>query len=189
MMAGVAIVGILAAVSVPAISGFLRSQNEASGSSQLASHLRVARSRAILEGNDYLVQFVGNNQYRLVDDDGGGNGIPGAAGYAVANRMNGRADDGELILGPFELPRDIMFATVNGIENPFTGEDLDAAVTFPESDGHPTAVFHANGTADTGGFVAMQPQVEIDRDHASRCRVLRVVPSTGAVESRPAGRG
>jgi hypothetical protein len=147
----------------------------------------MARSRAILECNDYLVQFVDENQYQVVDDDGGGNGVPGAAGYVATNRGNGQEDDGELVFGPFELPRGVVFATANGLSNPFTGEELSDAVTFPEIGGVRTLIFHTNGTADVGGFVALQPQVEIEREHAARCHVLQVVPSTGAVEARGAG--
>jgi prepilin-type N-terminal cleavage/methylation domain-containing protein len=188
VVAGLTILGILAAVSVPNISSFLRSQGSNSGAAQLTAHLRLARSRAILEGNDYLVQFVGDRQYEIVDDDGGGNGVPGSAGYDAANRNNGRADQNELLLGPFDLPSDLEFATVGGIRNPFTGEQITEAVNLPEWDGSPTAMFHPNGTADAEGFVAIQSRSDIDRDTAARCRVIRLVSSTGAVDTRPAGR-
>jgi len=188
LMVGVVIIGILAAASVPSISGFVRSQNAASGTEQLGAHLRMARSRAILEGNDYLVQFTSVNQYQIVDDDGGGNGLPGAAGYDAANRNNETADAGELIYGPYTLPHDMRFATVSGIKNPFTAEVMASAVTFPELNAVKTVVFHSNGTAEDGGFVAIAPQTDVDKGHSSRTRVLQLAASTGGVQALPAGR-
>ncbi len=188
LMVGVVVIGILAAVSVPSISGFMRSQNAASGTEQLGAHLRMARSRAILEGNDYLVQFTSANSYQVVDDDGGGNGIPGAAGYVAANRNNETADDGEQVYGPYALPRDMQFATVSGIKNPFTQTVMNAAVTFPEVNNVKTVLFHSNGTAEDGGFVAIAPQTDVNKGKSSRTRVLQLAASTGAVQSLPAGR-
>lgn len=188
LMVGVAIIGILAVASAPNIASYLRSQGAASGTEQLSAHIRMARSRAILEGNDYLVVFDSNNQYTIVDDDGGGQGIPGAVGFEAANRNNGSADADERVMGPFALPRDLRFASVSGIRNPFTGEVISEAVSFPLLDGKPTLVLHPNGTADPGGFVTTAPQHDIDRDSDSRTRVLQVVGPTGGVEARAAGR-
>jgi prepilin-type N-terminal cleavage/methylation domain-containing protein len=189
VMVGVTIVGIMAVASVPNIGSFLRSQASANGAGQVSSHLRMARSRAVLEGNDYLVQFTGANTYVIVDDDGGANGIPGAVGYDAAHRNNWQADDGEAVMGPFTLPSDLRFETTADMQNPFTAQSLAEAISFPEINGEQTVVFHPNGTADSGGFVAIQSQADIDRDHASRCRVMQVVASTGSVESRIAGQG
>jgi type II secretory pathway pseudopilin PulG len=187
-MVGVGIIGILAAVSIPNVASYLRSQNATSGTEQLGSHIRMARSRAILEGNDYVVMFDGINGYSIVDDDGGADGIPGAAGFDATNRNNGAADDNERVLGPFALPSDLRFAAVSGIRNPFTGEVMSAPVSFPEVDGKPTLILHANGTADPGGFVMLAPQADIDHDSDRRTRVLQVVGPTGGVEARAAGR-
>lgn len=188
LMVAVGIIGILAVASAPNISSYLRSQSAASGTEQLGAHIRMARSRAILEGNDYLVVFDSNNQYTIVDDDGGGQGIPGAVGFDTAHRNNGNADADEHVMGPFVLPRDLRFASVSGIRNPFTGAVIADAVSFPELSGKPTLVMHSNGTADPGGFVAMAPQHDIDQDSDSRTRVLQVLGSTGNVEARAAGR-
>jgi len=188
LMVGVGIIGILAAVSVPSISSYLRSQNAANGTEQLGAHIRMARSRAILEGNDYLVVFDGSNAYSIVDDDGGGDGVPGSADYNAANRNNGIADENERTMGPFTLPSDLQFAAVSGVRNPFTGEQVSEAVSFPELGGSPTLILHSNGTADPGGFVTLAPQADIDHDSDRRTRVLQVVGSTGGVEARAAGR-
>lgn len=188
LMVAVTILGIAAVASVPNITSYLRSRNAATATEQVGAHLRVARSRAVLEGNDYVVQFTGANTYQVVDDDGGGNGIPGAAGYDVTNRSNGQADAGELVMGPFTLPQDIAFATVAGIQNPFTGTELDAPITFGEVNGTRAVVFHSNGTADEGGYVALAPQTDVGADSARRTRVLQLTASTGSVQSRAAGR-
>ena len=187
LMATITVIGILAVASVPNVSAYLRSTYAEGAADQLSGDLRLARSRAILEGNDYLVQFTSTSTYTLVDDDGGGNGIPGSAGYTAANRHNGQADDEETVLGPFRLPRDVRFATVAGIVNPFTNETLTDAVSFPEEGGFPTLIFHSNGTAEDAGFVALQPSLDSGRDCTARCKVLQVIAPTGAVEVRNAG--
>jgi prepilin-type N-terminal cleavage/methylation domain-containing protein len=187
VMAGTTVVGVLALAAVPNISSFLRSQNSSNGIEQLGAHMRLARSRAVLEGNDYLVRFTSATTYVIVDDDGGGNGVPGAAGYDPANRNNGRADDGELVLGPYALPQGLQFAFVDGARNPFTGTDIVEAVTFPEIDGARAVQFHPNGTADMGGFVTVSTDPSLERHgRRARCRVLQVVSSTGGVETRAA---
>lgn len=187
VMAGTTIVGVLALAAAPNISSFLRSQNSANGIEQLGAHLRLARSRAVLEGNDYLVRFASAATYVIVDDDGGGNGLPGAAGYDAGNRNNGRADEGELVLGPYALPQGLQFASVDGALNPFTGEQITGAVTFPEVDGTPSVMFHPNGTADSGGFVVVSTDPSLERQgRRARCRVLQVLSSTGGIEARTA---
>lgn len=188
LMVGVTILGIAAVASVPNISSYLRSRNAATGSEQLGAHFRMARSRAILEGNDYVVQFTTANSYQIVDDDGGGNGIPGNAGYDATNRGNGQGDDGEAVMGPFTLPTGLAFATVNGIQNPFTGDELSDPITFGEVNGVRAVIFHSNGTADEGGYVALAPETDVGADSARRTRVLQVTASTGSVAARPAGR-
>ena len=99
LMTAISIIGILAVASVPNVSAYLRSSSSQGAADQLSGDFRLARSRAILEGNDYLVQFTSATTYTIVDDDGGGNGIPGNAGYTAANRANGQADDGEPFWG------------------------------------------------------------------------------------------
>ena len=188
VMTGVAIVGILAAAMVPNVGSYLRSRGSANGSGQLGAHLRLARSCAVMEGNDYVVQFVDDSHYRVLDDDGGGDGVPGSDAYVAANRGNGRADNGERVLGLFTLPAEVVFASVAGARNPFTGKPVSAAVTFPERNGRPTLVFHANGTAEDGGFVALSPRADLQSTHGGRCRVLQVLRLTGGIESRSATR-
>jgi len=186
VMIGVAVIGILTIATVPNISSYLRSRSAVNASDQIGAHLRMARSRAILEGNDYLVQIADQASYVIVDDDGGANGIPGAVGYDAANRGNGRVDAGEFVLGPFALPADLQFSIASGTTNPFTGETIADAVTFPELEGLPTVVFHANGTAEDSGYIALAPAHDVAHDSRARCRVVQVLGSTGSVASRAA---
>ncbi|MFQ5601114.1 MAG: Tfp pilus assembly protein FimT/FimU, partial [Candidatus Krumholzibacteriia bacterium] len=85
---GVVIVGILAVAAIPNIGSYLRSRGTASAAEQMGVHMRLARSRAVMEGNQYFVQFLDNSRYVIVDDDGGADGVPGGAGYVAANRGN-----------------------------------------------------------------------------------------------------
>ena len=189
MIVGVGIIGILAACAVPNISSYLKSQASATGAEELGANLRMARSRAVMEGNDYVVEFLDSNRYLIVDDDGGGNGIPGAAGYVAGHRGNGVADGGERTYGPFKLPGDMAFTTASTATNPFTGAAIDQPVTFPLVNGTHQVCFHSNGTAETGGYVALAPASDVARHSVARCRVLQVLRSTGEVASRSATRG
>lgn len=186
-LAGLTIFGVLAALSVPSISTYLRSRGAVSSAAQLVAHLRMARSKAMLEGNDYLVQFINATTYVVVDDDGGGEGTPGNHGFVANNRGNAVADLGERVFGPYELPCGFAFEISPSFTNPFTREPLGCSVTFPALDGIPTVVFHPNGTANTNGYVAMGPRAEGPDNSAARTMVLRVLRPTGNVEARPAG--
>jgi prepilin-type N-terminal cleavage/methylation domain-containing protein len=189
MIVGVGIIGVLAAASVPNITSYLRSQASATGSEELGANLRLARSRAVMEGNDYVVQFLDTKRYVILDDDGGGNGIPGSAGFVAGHRGNGVADGGEKTYGPFQLPGDMAFATASTANNPFTGTAIGQPVTFPLVNGKAQICFHSNGTAETGGYVALAPASDVARHSVARCRVLQVLRSTGEVASRSATTG
>jgi prepilin-type N-terminal cleavage/methylation domain-containing protein len=187
LMVGLTVFGILAAVSAPSICSYLRSRGARSGADQVVAHLRMARSNAIMEGNDYLVQFIDATTYVVIDDDGGGDGLPGSPDFVATNRGNGAADFGERVFGPYELPPGLAFDTSPASTNPFTQEPLGSSVTFPPLAGVPTVVFHPNGTANANGYVAMAPHADVSEDSAARTMVLRVLRPTGNVEARPAG--
>lgn len=189
IIVGVGIIGILAACAVPNISSYLKSQASATGSEELGANLRMARSRAVMEGNDYVVEFLDSKSYLVVDDDGGGNGIPGAAGYVASHRGNGVADAAERAYGPFRLPGDMAFATASTANNPFTGAAISQPVTFPRVNGKPQICFHSNGTAESGGYVALAPASDVAHQSVARCRVVQVLRSTGEVAARSATRG
>ena len=187
LMTAVAIIGIVAAIAAPNISSYLRSRDSAAAADQVSGHMRYARSRAILETNDYLVSFLTDTQYILIDDDGGGEGNPENADFDATARNNGAADPGENIRGPYELPEGMAFAIATGLKNPFTKQSMVEAVTFPIVDGRKTLIFRSNGTTNSTGYVAVAPTADVNAGKISRTRVLQVMKSTGSVEARSAG--
>ena len=84
------------------------------------------------------------------------------------------------------LPADLQFTIASGTTNPFTGETISEAVTFPDLEGFPTVVFHPNGTAEDSGYIALAPAHDVEHDSRARCRVVQVLGSTGSVASRAA---
>jgi prepilin-type N-terminal cleavage/methylation domain-containing protein len=184
IMVSVAIIGILAVITGPSVAAFMRSRASTSAVDQIAAHLRLARSYAVLEGNDYLVRFLDDHNYVIVDDDGGGGGMPGAEGYVASNRNNGAADSGENQLGPFELPEGMAFDAATNAVNPFTNTSITSAVTFPPLNGKPVARFRANGTTSVTGYIAVSPSV-VEGSTIVRTTVLQVLRTTGSVASRP----
>lgn len=68
----VAIVAILAALTAPSVNRYFRRQDARYHTQKIASALQDARSRAVKEGNNYVVLFDWNGvqgQVRLIDDD------------------------------------------------------------------------------------------------------------------------
>lgn len=181
---GVAVIGVLTVAMVPNIRSYVESRRAADASNQVEMHLRMARSRAVMEGNTYFIQFLDNDTYIVVDDDGGGEGLPGTAGFVEANRGNLLADTGERVYGPYDLPNGIVFAAASGAVNPFTGSAASDAVTFPVVNGSATIVFNADGTTNSTGYIAMAPSHAIAAGKVEKARTLRVLRSTGNVSVR-----
>jgi len=181
---GVAVVGILTVATVPNIRSYVESRRSSDASNQVEMHLRMARSRAVMEGNTYFIQFQDNNTYVVVDDDGGGQGIPGAAGFVAANRSNLLPDAGERVYGPFDLPEGIVFDAASGSVNPFTGNATGDAVTFPQVNGGAMIVFNPDGTTNNTGYIALAPMHAIAAGTVEKARTLRVLRSTGNVSVR-----
>jgi prepilin-type N-terminal cleavage/methylation domain-containing protein len=68
----VGIIAILAALTAPSIDRYFRRQDARYHTQKIASALQDARSRAVKEGNNYVVLFDWNGvqgQVRLIDDD------------------------------------------------------------------------------------------------------------------------
>lgn len=63
--------GLVLAASWGNFSSLLRQHRLSSAASSMATHLRLARERAVAEGNDYIVTFMtGTNSYEIWDDEG-----------------------------------------------------------------------------------------------------------------------
>lgn len=71
LMIVLGVVGLMLAASWGNFSSVLRQQRLSSAASSMATHLRLARERAVAEGNDYIVTFMtGTNSYEVWDDKG-----------------------------------------------------------------------------------------------------------------------
>jgi len=99
--------GILAIAAAPPISRYIQDYRLDGAAGTIIGDIRLARQRAVAEGNDYVITFVpAENSYTILDDD----------------NNNGAADDGELLLGPVHLPDGVDLE--NGPALPFPGNTL-----------------------------------------------------------------
>jgi prepilin-type N-terminal cleavage/methylation domain-containing protein len=65
------IVGISLAASWPSMQGILRQHRLTGTTNELVTHMRLAREKAVAEGNNYVVTFrVPLNDYQVWDDEG-----------------------------------------------------------------------------------------------------------------------
>ena len=63
--------GLVVAASWGTIGSMIHQHRLTSAANQVATHLRLAREKAVAEGNNYIVTFrVPNNDYRVWDDEG-----------------------------------------------------------------------------------------------------------------------
>jgi Tfp pilus assembly protein FimT len=71
LMIVIGIIGLVLAASWGNIQSILRQQRLTGATNQLVTHLRLARERAVAEGNNYIVTFrAGPNDYQIWDDEG-----------------------------------------------------------------------------------------------------------------------
>lgn len=71
LMIVVTVMGMVLAASWPTFSSILRQHRLTSAATTVATHLRLARERAVAEGNDYVVTFRAlQNDYQIWDDEG-----------------------------------------------------------------------------------------------------------------------
>ena len=62
--------GIALAASWPNVRGLTRMHRLTGSTNQIVTHLRLAREKAVAEGNDYIVTFrVNSNDYQVWDDE------------------------------------------------------------------------------------------------------------------------
>jgi prepilin-type N-terminal cleavage/methylation domain-containing protein len=66
-----AVFGILLSTSYGGIQGLVQSHRLTGATNQVVTHMRLARERAVSEGNDFVVTFRANmNDYQVWDDEG-----------------------------------------------------------------------------------------------------------------------
>jgi Tfp pilus assembly protein FimT len=71
LMVVISILGLALAASWGSVRDMMEQHRVQSAASQLATHLRLARERAVAEGNHYVVTFrQANNDYEVWDDLG-----------------------------------------------------------------------------------------------------------------------
>jgi len=66
----IVIIGVLAAIVIPAFGGFLRSTRFQGAQNQLVTDIYFARSLAVARHRTFVIQFA-NNQYQVVDTSNG----------------------------------------------------------------------------------------------------------------------
>lgn len=145
IMVALVVFGILIAASVPAFRKYMATQQVEGTIHRLAANLRLARQSAAAERNNYKVTFNPTaKRYSMLDDD----------------NNNGVADNGEMVLGPINIPAELT--VTNGPALPFPGDTL---------------VFYPNGSTSSTGTMTIS-----NRKHYNR--LVRVMRSTGAVAVR-----
>jgi Tfp pilus assembly protein FimT len=82
------VVGLTFLFSLPGVNSYRDSVELNQAVTQVASHLALARQKAVTEHNDFVVMFINDTEYFVLDDQ----------------NCNGSADGGERQLGPFSLP-------------------------------------------------------------------------------------
>jgi prepilin-type N-terminal cleavage/methylation domain-containing protein len=71
LMIVLTIFGLLLAASWGNIGSMINQHRLTGATNQVATHLRLAREKAVAEGNNYIVTFrVGLNDYQVWDDEG-----------------------------------------------------------------------------------------------------------------------
>ena len=76
MMVVIAIIGVLAAITMPSFLSWLTAHRLRGASINLIADMEMAKIRAIRENTFVAVQF-GTNQYRIFVDNGSGGGVAG----------------------------------------------------------------------------------------------------------------
>ncbi len=179
MVVTVSIFGLIMAIATPPIVKFLRRHQSKDAASIVMGAIRQARGRAIHEKNDYIVFFhTDNEMLTILDDDGGGGGNPDKAGFDPTARNNGKADNGERLLGPYRLPDGQVFGMIAGTVDS-DGGYVTKAVTF--SGNPPRVIFHPNGSTNEEGLIFVMPNLEFREQKKGYDQMMIVRKSTGAV--------
>jgi type II secretion system protein H len=101
----IALIGILAAVGIPGLRSYGRSNNLRAAAEQITGDLWYARQKAIATSRPFSVLFdTENNRYLVFRDDGGAN--PGAA-------ANGVLDSGEVVFKTRQLDQTVFLTEVD----------------------------------------------------------------------------
>jgi len=180
ILATVAILGILMAISIPPIYRSMDAQSSRQDADALAGRLRLARSQSLSSYSDVIVYFGmdGAGTYTVHVDNGGGTGIPDDEDFDITHKNNGIIDDGELVQQSVSLDGRAVFGYVEGVETSY-GDNIDNAIGFAGNP--PRVTFHADGTASQDGWVAIMPQDDFQNQKHGRDYLVEVSSSTGEI--------
>jgi type II secretion system protein H len=113
----VAMIGLMAAMGVPAIKSFSRSTDVKATATQIAADAWFARQRAIATSNPHSIRFdPEGNRYRVFRDDGNG---------TASDAANGEIDTGEQVLIDRHIDSRFNISYVNL-------DPTDAAIFMPK---------------------------------------------------------
>jgi prepilin-type N-terminal cleavage/methylation domain-containing protein len=123
----VAILGVLAAITILVSPAFMQHAKAESGIAQAVDALRVARETAISQRRNVMIQFIGLTAIRTVRQDIGVNGVV----------------TGTTTLATVELENNMQFRIESGIPDTPDGFGNSSAVNFGTS---PQRMFTSEGT-------------------------------------------
>lgn len=84
-----AVAGLLALASVPAITRYIQDYRLEGAASNIVGDIRLCRHKAVAEANNYIIVLdPDDDSYSIIDDDDN----------------NGVSDHGEQVIGPVDLP-------------------------------------------------------------------------------------
>jgi prepilin-type N-terminal cleavage/methylation domain-containing protein len=179
LMVAITILGLVLAVGTPPIARYMRHFQSKDTAQLVASILRQARGRAIHERNNYIAYFsLSARTITILDDDGGGGGNPDDAGFVPTNRGNGRADNGERVYGPYELPAGQVFGLIGGSVG-LDGTYVTSPVTFSGSP--PRVIFYPNGSTNEEGLIFVMSNADFRAQKKGSEQMIAVRRSTGTV--------
>ena len=179
LMVAVTIIGLVLAVATPPVMRYMRHFQSKDTAQLVASILRQARGRAIHERNNYIAYFsLSASTITILDDDGGGGGNPADAGFVPTNRGNNRADTGERVYGPYELPAGQVFGLIGGSLG-LDGTYVTSPVTFSGSP--PRVIFYPNGSTNEEGLIFVMSNADFRAQKKGSEQMLAVRRSTGTV--------
>jgi prepilin-type N-terminal cleavage/methylation domain-containing protein len=164
-----AIIGIIAAASMPAFASYRRNASMRAQAAELRSIFRAVRSRAIMRGAHAGVKFTraGNTWVYSLYDDGNGNGIRSAE---IVSGMDRRYAGPSMLMPQFNIASIALLSTT--IRDP-DGDPLPPTASAVQFGSSTLCSFSPTGSATSGTIYIT--------DGAGHLRALRVYGASGRV--------
>ncbi|GAB4222450.1 MAG: hypothetical protein Kow0062_19890 [Acidobacteriota bacterium] len=164
LLVSLAIGGILLGIAYTSLQS--AQWRTSSAAAVLVRQLDLARSKAVFEQNDYVVEFVaGGSQITILDDDNS----DGSQTTSIGEKLTtiDLASEG----------RGVRFGFATGTPG-LDGSQITKAVTFPGSP--PRLTFDALGRAQSG-VIYLIPEEDVDRQVPDHMVALSVNAATGRI--------